>query len=98
MRDIGYPSPGMVTPSGDRLPGGERPWSEIAAWQQCSGVELSPWESQLIYRLFIRYSNDKYHFTQHPNEPSPHCSDPDARRAAVGMGLKSMLSGMGKKK
>jgi len=57
-------------------------------------VELSPWESQLIYRLFIRYSNDKYRYTEKPHEPSPYYSDISERRQSIGDGLEEMLMRM----
>jgi hypothetical protein len=30
-------------------------WAEIAAWQTCTGIKLSPWESRLIRALSLAY-------------------------------------------
>lgn len=33
-------------------------WQEIAAWSQCTGTALQPWEARLIRRLSVEYVSE----------------------------------------
>lgn len=66
---------------------GEGPltWQELAAWERLSGVELLPFEAQILRLLSVHYTNEKY-LARKPDRPMPYNLERDeiaARRESV---------------
>ena len=59
------------------------PFSEILAWQQAAGIELTPWEARLVRRLSREYVT-QYASSDSPDAPPPWGAETDSyQRAAV---------------
>lgn len=73
---------------GPTVPGGmgaaPLPYSEIEAWQRCSGVELQPWEARLLRRLSGDYLAECQR-AETPDCPAPWTAEDaiERNRAAV---------------
>lgn len=67
--------PGMPTGSGS----GPVTFSEMDAWQRVCGIDLQPWEAQLLRRLSIEYCNESCLATK-PNRPPPFGAAPEEAR------------------
>ena len=78
---------------GPSLPTGNGPapitYGELVAWQQTSGVTLSPWDAQMVRRLSIEYINEQSRAVK-PGCPSPLAKlITDADRVKVADGIKN---------
>lgn len=74
---------GPIVPAG--MGAGSVSWRDIAAWQDCTGILLEPWQAKLIRQLSSDYLNMSRE-AEKPECPAPWLSDEEieANRDAVG--------------
>lgn len=78
---------GPTTPAGE----GRAPiaWTDIEAWQRCTGRPLSSWEARIVRRLSAEYVSGLGEFSD-PAAPAPYMSAPTtASRARVAQQLRA---------
>lgn len=71
-------------------------FSEIAAWEGAKGLELQPWESQMLRRLSREYLAQSQRSTAH-DCPAPWVATQAVDRDAVSRRVSSMLSALARK-
>lgn len=74
---------------------GEAPvgWTDMAAWQRLTGVELAPWEAKAIRAMstaFIAQRNE----SRKPTCPAPYTSDVAMQRDKVANQFAAMVSAL----
>lgn len=67
-------------------------FSEIAAWQQLTGISLSSWESRTLRRLSGEYSREM-HLAENPNRLSPFIEIKNEGKGETANKVRSILRG-----
>jgi hypothetical protein len=71
-------------------------WRDIAAWQDVSGIDLEPWEGNLIRRLSGDYA-EQLARSEKPDCPQPWINDVEVHRTAVASKVTAIFGGRARK-